>query len=102
MVQVRRLREYTTDKRKKSNYFQIRIKGRQQGEVKTVEANNPEIGLADRQRKQKTTLLEEIELLDGAAAEFDQELVNKGELSPVFFGSALTNFRRGDLFKAFP
>ena len=37
-------------------------------------------------------LLEEIELLDGASAEFDQELVSKGELSPVFFGSALTNF----------
>ena len=26
------------------------------------------------------------------SAEFDQELVSKGELSPVFFGSALTNF----------
>ena len=37
-------------------------------------------------------LLEEIELLDGASAMFDQELVSKGELSPVFFGSALTNF----------
>lgn len=33
-----------------------------------------------------------MELLDGASAEFDQELVSKGELSPVFFGSALTNF----------
>ena len=33
-----------------------------------------------------------LNLLDGAAAEFDQELVDKGELSPVFFGSALTNF----------
>ena len=41
---------------------------------------------------QKDKLLEEIELLDGASAEFDQELVDKGELSPVFFGSALTNF----------
>ncbi len=37
-------------------------------------------------------LMEEIELLDGASAEFDQELVSAGELSPVFFGSALTNF----------
>lgn len=35
---------------------------------------------------------EEIELLDGASDPFDQELVNKGELSPVFFGSALTTF----------
>ena len=40
----------------------------------------------------KEKLMEEIELLDGASAEFDQELVSKGELSPVFFGSALTNF----------
>ena len=37
-------------------------------------------------------LTEEIELLDGASEEFDQEKVSKGELSPVFFGSALTNF----------
>ena len=36
--------------------------------------------------------MEEIELLDGASAEFDMDLVSKGELSPVFFGSALTNF----------
>lgn len=37
-------------------------------------------------------LLDEIELLDGASDEFNQELVDKGELSPVFFGSALTTF----------
>ena len=37
-------------------------------------------------------LLEDIELLDGACDPFDQERVSRGELSPVFFGSALTNF----------
>ncbi len=37
-------------------------------------------------------LNDEIELLDGASAEFDQEQVDQGLLSPVFFGSALTNF----------
>ena len=37
-------------------------------------------------------LNDEIELLDGASAEFDQEQVDKGLISPVFFGSALTNF----------
>ena len=37
-------------------------------------------------------LFEEIELLDGASAEFDLDLVRKGELTPVCFGSALTNF----------
>lgn len=37
-------------------------------------------------------LLEDVELLDGACPEFDIAKVTKGELSPVFFGSALTNF----------
>ncbi len=37
-------------------------------------------------------LKDEIELLDGAADEFDMEKVSRGELSPAFFGSALTNF----------
>lgn len=37
-------------------------------------------------------LQEEIELLDGASAEFNLELVQGGDLTPVFFGSALTNF----------
>ncbi len=37
-------------------------------------------------------LNDEIELLDGASAEFDLEEVQKGNLTPVFFGSALTNF----------
>ena len=37
-------------------------------------------------------LVEEIELLDGASDPLDLELVQKGELSPVFFGSALTTF----------
>ena len=37
-------------------------------------------------------LFEELELLDGAGAEFDLDVVRKGELTPVCFGSALTNF----------
>ena len=36
--------------------------------------------------------MEDIELLDGASEEFDPDAVHRGELSPVFFGSALTNF----------
>jgi len=36
--------------------------------------------------------LEELELLDAAGAELDLELVHAGELTPVFFGSAMTNF----------
>jgi len=36
--------------------------------------------------------LNDIELLNEAGNEFDEERVAKGDLTPVFFGSALTNF----------
>ncbi len=38
------------------------------------------------------TLRDDIELLDGASYDFNEEEVNTGLLTPVFFGSALTNF----------
>ena len=37
-------------------------------------------------------LCNDIELLDMAGDEFDMEKVNAGELTPMFFGSAMTNF----------
>lgn len=37
-------------------------------------------------------LVDQIELLDGASFDFDLEKVRCGKLTPVFFGSALTNF----------
>ena len=37
-------------------------------------------------------LMDDIELLDGAADEFDLDAVLCGKLTPLFFGSALTNF----------
>lgn len=37
-------------------------------------------------------LMDDIELLDIAGDEFDIERVRNGELTPIFFGSALTNF----------
>ena len=46
-------------------------------------------------------LAEDIELLDGAAEEFDLNAVQHGELSPVFFGSALTNFGVEPFLKEF-
>lgn len=66
-------------------------KGTKEGTEITISINDPHvtdyIGEAARD-----TLMEEIELLDGASAEFNMELVSTGKLSPVFFGSALTNF----------
>ena len=46
-------------------------------------------------------LMEEIELLDGASAEFDLDEVRSGDLTPVFFGSALTNFGVEDFLQHF-
>ncbi|MCR5154117.1 MAG: peptide chain release factor 3 [Lachnospiraceae bacterium] len=40
----------------------------------------------------KSRLNDELELLGGAGTEFDMEEVRGGILTPVFFGSALTNF----------
>ena len=54
------------------------------------------IGAANHQK-----LADDIELLDGAAEEFDLAAVQHGELSPVFFGSALTNFGVEPFLKEF-
>lgn len=46
-------------------------------------------------------LLDEIELLDMAGDSFDLELVEKGELTPIFFGSAMNNFGVETFLKSF-
>ncbi len=76
---------------KKVMLFSDTLKGTKEGTEREYDIDDPalqsEIG-----EKPRETLLEEIDLLDGASAEFDLDMVTKGELSPVFFGSALTNF----------
>ena len=71
--------------------FSDTMKGTKEGLEEEIDLNDPHL-LDVVDEDQKEQLEEEIELLDGASAEFDQERVSKGELSPVFFGSALTNF----------
>ncbi len=46
-------------------------------------------------------LTDELELLDGAGDEFDLDAVLVGTLTPVFFGSALTNFGVEPFLKEF-
>ncbi|MDO4298051.1 MAG: peptide chain release factor 3 [Lachnospiraceae bacterium] len=81
---------YERASRKVTTYTDTQ-KGTKEGIATEIDVDDPElaafIGEANMEQ-----LMEEIELLDGASAEFDQEKVSKGELSPVFFGSALTNF----------
>ena len=71
--------------------FSDTMKGTKEGLEEEIALDEPRIDeVLDADQKEQ--LLEEIELLDGASAEFDQELVDQGKLSPVCFGSALTNF----------
>ncbi len=71
--------------------YQDTEKGTKEGIATEYDLDDPQLGsFIGEAAKEK--LDEEIDLLDGASAEFDQDKVNCGELSPVFFGSALTNF----------
>ncbi|MGI6093837.1 MAG: peptide chain release factor 3 [Lachnospiraceae bacterium] len=76
---------------KKVLTFSDTQKGTKEGIEEEISIDDPTIDRVIGESA-KEQLMEEIELLDGASALFDQELVSKGELSPVFFGSALTNF----------
>ena len=85
---------------KKVMLFSDTLKGTKEGEEKDFDINDSalttEIG-----QEYRDKLDEEIELLDGASAEFDMDLVSRGELSPVFFGSALNNFGVQELLDCF-
>ena len=67
-------------------------KGTKEGHAEVIDINDEGKLTEYISEEAKNKLFDEIELLDGAGAEFDQSLVDMGELSPVFFGSALTNF----------
>lgn len=47
------------------------------------------------------TLREEVELIDGVYSDFDREAYLKGDLSPVFFGSAVNNFGVREMLDCF-
>ena len=67
-------------------------KGTKEGETLEIPMEDEERLLEYIGQESLDKLKEEIELLDGASAEFDLEEVRRGDLTPVFFGSALTNF----------
>ena len=67
-------------------------KGTKEGETQIIPVENREELLNHIGQAAEDKLIEEIELLDGASAEYDLSLIQSGDLTPVFFGSALTNF----------
>mgnify|MGYP003322069430 FL=1 len=65
-------------------------RGKQSSEIR-LKINDPELkNLVEEELLTKA--LEEIEILDEAGCDLNQELILSGELTPVFFGSAMTNF----------
>ncbi len=51
--------------------------------------------------EERTSLTDDLELLDEAGDPFDADKVAKGELTPMFFGSAMTNFGVEPFLKKF-
>lgn len=83
--------------------FQANKNGQKQVEVSTIEIKdeNHDNLIQHVGTELYEKLIEDLELLDGASAEFDLEEVQKGDLTPVFFGSALTNFGIENFLKHF-
>ena len=77
--------------RRQITTFQAEAAGQKMLKTHVIDVDSEEaaevIGVPDLEQ-----LKEEIELLDGAGQELDMDMVTAGTLSPVFFGSALTNF----------
>ncbi len=76
-------------------------KGTREGEAQEIPLSELDrlTGFVGEDLREK--LIGEIELLDGASAEFDLDKVRRGVLTPVFFGSALTNFGVEDFLQQF-
>ncbi len=88
---ARNLRAFMTANEREVSLFKAAMNGQKEVDTKNMSIDDAalkdEIGQAFFDK-----LNEDVELLDGASAEFDLEKVQAGDLTPVFFGSALTNF----------
>jgi len=71
--------------------FERVVHGAKRANVEVTGVEDPQIRelLDDRSYAQ---FIDEIELLEGAGSQFDREAMLRGDVSPVFFGSAVTNF----------
>ena len=82
---------YDRESQKIVTFFDTQ-KGTKEGTTDVVDLSDTDAVIKEIGEAAYEKLTEEIELLDGASAEFDIEAVRNGKLTPVFFGSALTNF----------
>lgn len=78
-------------KQREVSLFKAAMNGQKEVATKNIALDAPELK-AEIGDAYIEKLDEDVELLDGASAEFDLAKVQAGDLTPVFFGSALTNF----------
>lgn len=75
------------------------VNGKSRADVMQVQLHDPAVSEIIGE-KRHNMLVDDVELL-GAGRDFDVEAVRNGTLSPVFFGSALTNFGVEPFLEAF-
>jgi len=79
------------DRRTRQVVLFSRAERGRQSEEKLLDLDDPELkDLVEPELLDQA--VEDLDLLEAAGAELDLELVHAGELTPVFFGSAMTNF----------
>ncbi len=71
--------------------FERTVGGRTRGEVATYKLADPKLKELI-PKALFAQLTEELEILNAAAAPLDLEKIHSGELTPVYFGSAMNNF----------
>ena len=76
---------------KEVSLFKAAMNGQKEVDTRNIPVGTDEL-LAEIGQGFFDKLNEDIELLDGASADFNLDEVRAGNLTPVFFGSALTNF----------
>ncbi|MEY2976706.1 MAG: peptide chain release factor 3 [Prochlorotrichaceae cyanobacterium] len=76
---------------RKIHLFERSVGGKKRAGETIVDLEDPEIETL-LEGDLYAQLLEELELLEGVGHEFDLAAVHNGDLSPVFFGSAMNNF----------
>ena len=85
---------------RKIHLFERRSHGSKAAQDTTIELGDPRIeDLLEQELYYQ--LKEELEILDEIGAEFDLEQVHAGKMTPIFFGSAMTNFGVELFLKAF-
>ena len=88
------------DRRSSQLIFFSGVSGKNRADKMEIDLYDPQVAQLIGERRHQQ-LIDDVELLSGAGDEFDLKAVHEGKLSPVFFGSALTNFGVEPFLKKF-